>query len=207
MSKITVNLRHRIVKLIAPKLFEDWSIRCGVDSIDFYRPMVSFLKDQFGNKPLVGCEVGVREGINALRILKTLNIKRLYLIDPYMPYYEPLIPGTLTLQYHEKMKAEAYKKLKDYKDRVVWVHQSSNQAFTSIKDDLDFCYLDGNHSFAEVCGDIENFGKLIVKDGVLGGHDFTQAYFGLCQAVLDAEKSGTWNKLSGAVYDWWLIKK
>ena len=33
---------------------------------------------------LVGIEIGVYEGEHALSLLKNLNIKRLYLIDPYV---------------------------------------------------------------------------------------------------------------------------
>ena len=38
------------------------------------------------NKPLVGVEIGVYKGENALSILKTLNVKKLYLIDSYDLY-------------------------------------------------------------------------------------------------------------------------
>lgn len=207
MRESTVKLRHWLVSVLAPKLFEDWSIRCGEDKPTFRRPMINFLKEYFVSQPLVGCEVGVREGINALRIFQNLNVKKLYLVDPYLPYDEPLIPEASTEQYHTRMKREAELRLSNYSDRIVWIDEKSDVAFKSISDKLDFCYIDAMHTYEDVKRDIENFGSLLCSGGVVGGHDFNQAYFGLCRAILDSSLSSKWLPLKGAVYDWWLIKK
>ena len=202
-SKITVSFRHRLVKLIAPKLFADWLLFSGKDTVDCERPMISFLKSYFGDKPLVGCEVGVREGINALRILKTLNIERLYLIDPYLPYYEPLFPETSSFAYQEKQMLEAQKLLGAYSNKIVWLRQTSDEAVKEIGGSLDFCYLDADHKYSQMKLDVKNYLQLISKEGVVGGHDFNSGYFGLCTAVLECF---SWSKLQGKGFDWWAIK-
>jgi hypothetical protein len=208
MSQATLKLRHQIVKLFAPKLYADWGIFFATDNIKLERPMISFVKKRFGNNPLVGCEIGTREGINALRMLKTLNIKRLYLVDPYLPYFEPLIAETQHSGYHKTTEAYARQLLKDYVGKIVWVKQTSDDALPFISDHLDFCYIDGDHSGEQVKRDIENYGKLIVSGGVLGGHDFNLAYNGLCSSVLEVFKSNALlTDLSGAFFDWWFIKK
>lgn len=203
MSKATLKLRHKIVKVLAPKLYRDWQAYSGHDSLEIERPMISFLKHHFGDKPLVGCEIGVKEGVNALRILKTLNIKKLFLVDPYVPYSEPLFPVNASLVYQDRMKDEARRFLKDYADRTAWVYETSDHAVYGLPK-LDFCYIDGDHSYEYVKRDIINYWALIRKGGVLGGHDFTTSYFGLCKAVLDCF---SWRSLQGSGYDWWTVKK
>jgi len=58
----------------------------GYKIIKIYpRPMFEFINKQ-EKKNLTGAEIGVLKGENAARILKSLDIKHLYLIDPYMEY-------------------------------------------------------------------------------------------------------------------------
>jgi hypothetical protein len=57
MREETLALRHSCVKLLAPKLWKDWSIISGKDNVDFERPMICFLKKHFKETPLIGCVV------------------------------------------------------------------------------------------------------------------------------------------------------
>ena len=200
----TLNFRHNYVRLLAPKLWKDWRMNC--DSLEFERPMISFLKEYYGNKPLVGCEVGVREGINTDRILRTLNIKKLYLVDPYLPYYEPspaltVFAGSAANQ--ENVMKEAKRFLSRYNDRIVWLRKSSDDAVTNIHDALDFCYIDGDHCYNQVRRDIDNYEGILNKGGVIGGHDFATLYLGLCRAVLENKD---WFTIQGKNCDWWKVK-
>jgi len=206
-AELSLGFRHRCVKLLAPKLWQTLGELTGKDSVEFERPMISFLKSHFGNKPLVGCEIGTREGINAARILRTLNIKKLYLIDPYQPYYEPLFPETNSQEYQEKIWTQAHELLKPYDDKIIWLRDTSDNAVKDDLDSLDFCYIDGDHSYSQVKRDIENYGPLIRKGGVLGGHDFTTTYMGVCKAVIEAKtQNNAWLDLQGSGYDWWMLK-
>lgn len=54
----------------------------------YVRPTFKFIKQIMGNKELTGIEIGTFKGENAKEILKHMNIKRLYLIDPYKKYDE-----------------------------------------------------------------------------------------------------------------------
>lgn len=193
--------------LLAPKLFHDWSVYFAADHIGLARPMVSFLKEKFKDKELVGCEVGTREGINALRMLKTLNIKKLFLVDPYLPYDEPLVPEASSVNYQLRIKVEAYRRLCGFDKRVVWVTKTSDAAACDVGDELDFCYLDGDHTGEQVARDIYQFGNKVKVGGVLGGHDFNLTYPGLCKAVLDASHQPCWGGLSGKFFDWWMIRQ
>jgi hypothetical protein len=211
MSKViekTLPLRHWMVKKIAPRLWNDGMHLSGTDSLELKRPAISFMKEQFGEKPLVGCEIGVREGLNALRMLRNLNIRQLFLIDPYKPYYEPLFPETSTEAYHEKIKSEAMHRLKNYESKIVWITDTSDAAINHIKVPLDFCYIDGDHSYDQVKRDTENYGQLIQSGGVLSGHDFSTEYIGLCQALFEyKDKHANWSELKGSIWDWWFVKQ
>ena len=58
-------------------------------TFSYTRPMIGYIRSSYRNKnDLVGCEIGVGRGHNAKNILTKLNCKKLYLIDPYLPYIE-----------------------------------------------------------------------------------------------------------------------
>jgi len=55
------------------------------------RHSVRFAKNYFKNKPITVIEIGTYEGFNAKSMLKTLNINKIYLIDPYEEYSDYLL--------------------------------------------------------------------------------------------------------------------
>ena len=58
-------------------------------NLSFYlqRPFNRFIKNS-NKEELIGVEIGVLDGWNALEMLEMLPIKKLYLIDPYIAYKE-----------------------------------------------------------------------------------------------------------------------
>lgn len=50
---------------------------------------------------------------------------------------------------------------------------------------VDSIFLDGNHYYAEVCAEIEEFGPLLKDDGILAGHDYSTTHLGVMEAVHD----------------------
>ena len=121
------------------------------------------IKKMFGNKLLVGAEIGVYTGKHAKNILKILNMKKLYLIDPYEDYED-------SVGYLEESKEKARHRLRGF-ENIEWVRKKSSDAVKNIPDDLDFVYIDGNHTYKFVKEDIENYYKKLRKGGVLCGHD------------------------------------
>ena len=69
--------------------------------------------DKYGKelKHLTGVEIGVDEGKNAISILKNLNIIKLYLVDPWIEYYEKSSNKLLRSQ---KVQDEKFKKVENY---------------------------------------------------------------------------------------------
>ncbi|MCB4790781.1 MAG: class I SAM-dependent methyltransferase [Elusimicrobia bacterium] len=163
-------------------------------------------------KNLTGVEIGVYKADHAESLLENLDIRRLYLVDPYNLYgdydagkahygidQDPL----------ELAKKEAVKRLSRFSDKISWVYKKSSDSMNDIPDGLDFVYLDGNHGEAFVNEELINFYPKIRKGGVIGGHDFYNGFCrehdGVVQAVTKyAVKNGL--VLQVELPDWWIIK-
>jgi hypothetical protein len=83
---------------------------------------------------------------------------------------------------------------------------TSDEALSRIPDNIDFVYIDGNHSSPYVDNDIKQYYEKVAVGGILGGHDFSVNFPDVCRAVLNFSDK---NKLpfSGKEIDWWFIKK
>jgi hypothetical protein len=143
------------------------------------RKSIEYIKNNT-TEPLIGMEVGVYTGDNALNIVENLSIEKLYLVDPYTMYrdYNVLdLPISL-----DNAKEIACKKLQDY--NVQWVYKKFEDCnlldFNSLK--LDFIYIDGEHSSEVFEKDLKLAASLIKPDGFLCGHD---ANFPEIKKVLD----------------------
>jgi len=169
------------------------------------------LKNLVGKKDLVGVEIGVFLGKNSLKILNNLDIKKLYLIDPYEKGVRFKNIGCVD---GVEIKKHALKKLDSYNNKIIWIEDISNNVVYYIEDELDFVYVDGDHTYDGVIKDLNNFYKLIKIGGLIGGHDFDKETAGnqVRRAVYDFFKP-----LNKQVYsdsdpddsktmDWWVFK-
>jgi hypothetical protein len=167
-----------------------------------YRPFDRFLKNYFGDKTIVGCEIGVAQADHSCNLLYHLPKLRLYCIDPW-DFYEGYN------LYGKKPKKEAMNNLCVYKNRVVIVQGLSNDVINDIPNNLDFVYVDGNHDYEHVKQDIELYYPKVKKGGVLGGHDFVASLSsqinGVPKAVLEFIEKNDY-ELFGTENDWWIIK-
>ena len=175
---------------------------------DFPRASIRFINKYYPCKKLVGIEIGTFDGWNALSILRNLNIKKLYLIDPYFTYqdFEEFVNGQ---EYLNKREKQAHKLLRKYKSKIVWIKDTSDNALKLIKERADFIYIDGNHKYKFVKKDINNYYKILKSKGILAGHDIENGLMpheGVTKAVLEFI-----NKFKLKLYiqapDWWVIKK
>jgi hypothetical protein len=165
-----------------------------------------------GGKSLVGAEIGVCGGEHALSLLRTFNLEKLYLIDPYS-LYEDYSEGRK--HYGEDQKplcdteVSAKLLLEDYASSVVWIKELSANATKFITEDLDFVYIDGNHAESFVKADIENYYPLVKRGGVIGGHDFYNGFQfehdGVINAVIEWATENN-RRLKVELPDWWVEK-
>jgi len=161
------------------------------------------MKQYFHGRSLVGAEIGVLRGANTINILRHLNIKKLYLIDPYLMYDG--IDGGQKTTFEKTFKLVKHN-LRKYIDKVVFIKKKSSDAANDIPDVIDFIYIDGNHLYKYVKQDIELYYPKIRADGVICGHDFDLP--DVAQAVTEFAK-GKKLKVSAYGYpvDWWIVKE
>jgi len=127
-----------------------------------------------GKKELVGAEIGVWKGEHAWAMLNQLDIKKLYLIDPYQAYEGYTGLGLQSPQEILMSEMFAKKLLKDegHEDQIEWIAKFSKDAVKDVKEDLDFVYIDGNHEYKYVFDDISRWSKKVKTGGLVGGHDY-----------------------------------
>lgn len=191
MKGIGRTVRHRLIDLFAPKLlFKDYNRMLqayGISLESVPRSFTLYLKAKRA-RSLVGAEIGVAKGENALSMLQELNISRLYLIDPYFE---------VVADYNA-----AVHKLDRYAEKTKFIKLTSDQAVNMIPEKLDFAYIDGDHSYEFVRKDIMHYQRLLKPNGVIGGHDYSPAK-GVVDAVDECARKLCWN-LTVRFPDWWL---
>jgi len=164
------------------------------------RPMINFIKNS-KKQNLIGVEIGTLHALNAQSILQNLNVKHLYLVDPYTIYDD----GINTYQNRDKDYEIAKQRMKPFRNKVTFIVKTSEDAICDILTSLDFVYIDGNHDYEHVKQDLELYYPLVRSGGVIGGHDFRADCEGLCRAVLEFADEHKL-KLNGWVTDYWFVK-
>jgi len=177
----------------------------------FPRPFERIYKST-AKQNLVGVEIGVAGGEHSLSLLRSLNIKKLYCIDPYS-LYENYDEGKMHYGVDQEnldiTEKHAHNILSEYQTKLVWIRKISSSAILDIGEELDFVYIDGNHAEEYVREDIKNYYPLIKKGGVIGGHDYYNGYQyehdGVIKAVTEFATKNCLN-LKIELPDWWVIK-
>ena len=134
------------------------------------RYATGFVKEHLDSN-LIVAEIGVLNGRNAKEMLDNLDIKRLYLVDPYQEYVVEdgtVIPQSSLNGHRKKMEVLLQGNVK-----VEIIIAPSIDAAVKLQDvQFDFVYIDGNHSHPFVDCDIAAWYPLVKSGGVIAGHDF-----------------------------------
>lgn len=174
---------------------------------NYPRHSIRFAKNHFNNLEIIAVEIGVSKGENAKNILKELNVKRIFLIDPYKEHeeYSKTEPNQIQ-KVLDSVFIKAKHKLKSYKNKITWIKKYSDNAIDEIPM-ADFIYIDGDHSYKQVKADINNYWSKIKKGGILAGHDITTLSegYGVAKAFMEFCLE---NKLEPHIsrIDWWVVK-
>lgn len=168
------------------------------------RPSLRTIADR---RNLIGAEIGVFDAKNSERILEILDIKKLYLIDPYKIYDGCKdvagIPDKKTITL---LKKDAHARLEKFKDKVVWIEDLSENAIESIKEELDFVYIDGNHKYDFVKKDIELYSKKIKEGGLISGHDYENISVRRAVQELLGDVANGIDPNDNKTKDWWTFR-
>jgi hypothetical protein len=183
-----MNYQEEITKLACSKT--------DPDCVTYLRHSADGLRDK---KDLIIAEIGVENGTNALRLLKILDIKHFYLVDWYKPQEQWGYSQTLV----DQQRKHAHEILEPYKDRITWLEFDSHEAVNAIPE-LDYVYIDGDHTFQGVYRDIVDYFPKVKEGGIVGGHDFTsyeECRQGVIKYILENNLT-----CSFKFQDWWIQK-
>lgn len=136
-------------------------------------PFTQFVKDNYQKEDLIGVEVGVFTGTNAIYLLNYLPIKRLYLVDNYKPYWDK---GNehYTQDQMNSFHATMMMTVVDTHFGFVMpiIHDSVWAAKLFSDNYFDFVYIDAGHQYDEVMSDMNAWWPRCKSGGVFGGHDY-----------------------------------
>lgn len=121
---------------------------------------------------LVGCELGVCLGFTLRYFFDNAkNISKVYAIDAYKPYMDHW--GPVTQEIVDRWRTGSLEVLDPYKSRILWIYADSDQAANLIPNgELDYIFIDGDHSYPAVFRDLRKYYIKVKTGGIFAGHDF-----------------------------------
>jgi hypothetical protein len=154
----------------------------------------------------VGCELGVSRGDHAEDLLVHVRPRTLHLVDNWS-WPKGLDPRAETARIHARFRAELAA-------GQVRFHPTSFAEFLASLSDrsVDWIYVDGAHTYAEVARDVWQAWSKVRLGGILCGHDFAirpEVWgTGVCRAVLELiqNRAGTMVALSNEKLGDWAIR-
>jgi hypothetical protein len=141
--------------------------------------------EQWGVDVQKVAEIGVFQGRLSKRLRVVFPECDLFLIDPWklLDLSEEASPISLDPAAYE----EAYTSVQnafatDHKVHILRL--LSQEAAPVVPSDLDFVFIDGNHSYASVKTDLSLWAPKVRKGGIIAGHDYhADSWPGVVKAV------------------------
>lgn len=163
------------------------------------RPAIQFIKENLKGE-LRGAEIGVDKGYHAKEIQETLNPKILFLIDPWNNYMD-MDSKEIIGEAHYQLTLSLFKGATN----IGIMRNTSFEAVQAFPDkDLDFVYIDGEHTYEAVISDIVRWYPKVKKGGVLAGHDYHETVPGVVRAVNEFCTKQKINFMQ-IEQDWWFV--
>jgi predicted O-methyltransferase YrrM len=135
------------------------------------KELLAHLLETMLDDGFVGVEIGVDTAETTVCILEQCSkLGHLYAVDPY---------------FKRNGRCKQTEELLGKYDKCTFLRMTSDEAVSHIPDNLDFIFVDGDHSYLAVQSDLTNYVPKIKSDGLLTGHDWTsvRSDFGVVQAA------------------------
>ena len=136
----------------------------------------------------VGAEIGTWRG-NAANFFARINLEKLYLVDPYsvevVPehnlknfvnrYSDQIGSEDLTdfQSFYDTVYMDVVHQFKQFKHVEIY-RQTSEQFFNELTEQLDWVYVDGDHSYEGCLNDLRWSYKAVKSGGIILGDDYNQ---------------------------------
>ena len=131
------------------------------------------------DRPIVGVELGVFEGVLSYQLLKRLPSLTLYMVDRWSAYQPEEIERTPNSKmpqrpqgYFDAARESAKAVALQFEPRVVIVKMDTISASRAIATPLDFVFVDADHSYEGCTADIKAWMHHIKPGGWMLGHDY-----------------------------------
>ena len=134
----------------------------------------------------VGAEIGVHKGHTSKYILEKTKTKLLLMIDPWKKNFDITRKFYTT---HGKPNSDFKRVTKffneTFPDRAKIIREKSAVVAedNSTPDDLDFVFIDANHTYESVMQDLMSWVPKIRSGGLVAGHDWSRRFPGVVKAV------------------------
>ena len=138
------------------------------------------------DRPVVGVEIGVRKAECSIKLLAARPLLTLHLVDPWEEYTAEDSANCGRLYSQDKKNVDyqaALENLKPYAGRAIVHKMTSMQAAGVIQGELDFVFVDGNHSYEHTSFDINEWWGHLRPGGWMAIHDYQKKYEGVVRAV------------------------
>eukprot|EP00401_Gymnodinium_catenatum_P039953 CAMPEP_0117469956 /NCGR_PEP_ID=MMETSP0784-20121206/6964_1 /TAXON_ID=39447 /ORGANISM="" /LENGTH=428 /DNA_ID=CAMNT_0005264023 /DNA_START=13 /DNA_END=1295 /DNA_ORIENTATION=+ len=159
---------------------------------------------------LRAAEVGVFQANTSRLLLERFPGLHMLLVDPYHLHMDDPESEHQQLQEFYVSSEEVFDKAvawtQPYRERATFVMQGSAEAAAWVAPgSLDLVFIDGDHRYKSVVGDIFAWWPTLRVGGVLAGHDFALTFPGVVEAVTKFSAS---NGLSLFVAPeiWWVVR-
>jgi len=138
-----------------------------------------------------GVEIGVCEGDYSKIILDNSPLSALVSVDPWSNMNEEVYydKNNVPQEENEQRYQNVVREFKKYGDRSKILRMTSEEAAPLFKEEeLDFVYIDGNHSYVACKEDINLWWPKVRIGGLFAGHDYLdgivrESDFGVKKAV------------------------
>lgn len=156
----------------------------------------------------VGAEIGLGYGGNSENMLKIKSIEHLYGIDPFAHREGVSDVINFDQQDFDEICKFVLKKLSPFGNRFKFIRKLSVQAAADVPDNLDFVYIDGDHSYQGVSDDLCAWTKKVKAGGVIAGHDYNHPNLpGVKRAIDEFFRRFGWEIHTKENFVWWVEKK
>lgn len=156
----------------------------------------------------IGAEVGLGYGGNAENMLKIKSLEHLYGIDPFS--YEEAADSVMNVKQEDfdDICKFVQKKLSPFSKKFTFIRKPSVQAADGVPDNLDFVYIDGDHSYQGVFDDLCAWTKKVRVGGIISGHDYNHPNLpGIKKAIDEFFRRFGWEIHTEDNFVWWVEKK
>lgn len=173
-----------------------------IEAINHHTQVVNVLQNRFGDKLITGIEIGTAEGLLTKSLLLYLpNLEMIYTIDPCLFVLGTQFEASMYDQaWHDDRYNQAVKALAEYQGRYKHLRITSDDAVNQTPDQVDFVWIDGDHSPEQISKDVANYYPKVKSGGIFGGHDWDKA-------IQIVKRHLNETVMLGVDLTWWLVKK